>query len=119
MVNEIYKIENLAKDLELDCVDITDLYITYLDEIDGFCQKLRESFGKKDFEELRNQVHDIRGVAGNLLIQDVFEEATTFGRLLKDGVLANANEHVENLVALLSNSKIKVEQSFAEINITL
>ena len=119
MLNETYKIENLAKDLELDCVDITDLYITYLDEIDGFCQKLRESFGKKDFEELRNQVHDIRGVAGNLLIQDVFEEATTFGRLLKDGILVNAKEHMEKLSDLLTNSKNKVEQSFSEVNITL
>jgi HPt (histidine-containing phosphotransfer) domain-containing protein len=119
MVIEIYDIVGLSKDLELECEDITDLYVSYIDEIDDHCQKIKKTFYKKNFMELRSEVHNVKGVSANLLLKDVFEEAASFERLLKNSDFMSSNDHVEVLSNLLINSKNKIIQSFAQVNIIL
>ena len=116
---EIYNIVGLAKDLELECADITDLYTSYIDQINEHCQNLEENFNKNDFTGLINEVHNVKGVAGNLLINDVFEEASSFGRLLNQGNFTDLKENVDSISNLLINSGYKVRKSFAKVNITL
>ena len=119
MTNGIYDIVALSSDLELAYEDITDLYISYIDEIDSHCEKLLEIYYKKDFIGLKNEIHNVKGVAANLLIKDVFDEASSFEKLLKHGDFTNSKEHLEILSKLLINSQSNVIQSFANVNITL
>ena len=119
MTSETYDIEGLAKGLELEYVDITDLYISYIDEIDKHCQKIKETFYKKDFLELKNETHNVKGVAANLLIKDVFDEASSFEKLLKDGNFTGTNEHVKSLLIILIKSQEKVVKSFSNVNVFL
>jgi len=119
MTSGIYDIVGLAKDLELGYEDITDLYTSYISQIDEHCQKLKEIFYKNDIMELKNEIHNIKGLAANLLIKDVFEEADSFEMLLKQGDFVSSKEHVENLSNLLINSQHKVIQSFAQVNVIL
>ncbi|MGK0465033.1 Hpt domain-containing protein [Clostridium sp.] len=119
MVSEIYDIVGLSKDLELECEDITDLYVSYIDDIADHCHKIKETFSKKDFIELRSEVHNVKGVSANLLLKDVFEEADSFEKLLTCGDFLGSNEHVEALSNLLINSKNKIIQSFAQVKIIL
>lgn len=43
---EIYDIVGLAKDLELENDDITDLYTSYIQQINDHCKKLHDNFDK-------------------------------------------------------------------------
>jgi HPt (histidine-containing phosphotransfer) domain-containing protein len=119
MINEIYDIVGLAKDLELDYEDITDLYISYIDEVDNHCKRLNEISYKKDYIELKMEIHNVKGVAANLLLKDVFDEADQFERLLNQDDFASSNEHVKNLSKLLIDSKDKVIHSFAQVNVII
>ena len=119
MTSEIYDIVSLASDLELDYTDITDLYVSYIDEINDHCDKLQKIYYKKDFAELKNEIHNVKGVAANLLIKDVFDEASSFEKLLKHGDFADSKEHLKNLSNLVVNSKDKIIRSFADVNIIL
>lgn len=119
MTSGIYDIQGLAKDLELDYEDITDLYISYIDEIDNHCQKLNKIFYKKDYVELKMEIHNIKGVGANLLLKDVFDGADQFERLLNQDDFTNSKDHVENLLKLLINSKDKIILSFAQVNVVL
>jgi len=119
MESGIYNIVGLAKDLELEYEDITDLYTSYIDQVDEHCKKIKESFYTNDFMELKSVIHNVKGVSGNLLINDVFEGTNLMERLLKDGDFIGSKEHVENILKLLINSKDKVRESFSQVNIIL
>ncbi|MFT5874794.1 MAG: HPt (histidine-containing phosphotransfer) domain-containing protein [Clostridium sp.] len=119
MESGIYDIVGLAKDLELKYEDITDLYISYIEEVEMHCVNLNEIFYKNDFMELISEVHNVKGVAANLLLKDVFEEADLFERLLKKGDFASSKEHVESLLNLLINSKDKITKSFVQVNVII
>jgi HPt (histidine-containing phosphotransfer) domain-containing protein len=110
MEMRIYDIVGLAKDLELEYEDITDLYISYIEEVENHCV---------NFMELISEAHNVKGVAANLLLKDVFEEADLFERLLKKGDFASSKEHMESLLSLLINSKDKIIKSFAQVNVII
>jgi len=119
MTSEIYNIVALAKDLELEYEDITDLYISYIDEIAKHCQEINKTFFKKDFVGLQSEIHNVKGVAANLLLKDVFEETDSFERLLKKGDFTGSKERVQGLLNVLINSQDKIIHSFAEVNVIL
>ena len=119
MTSELYDILELAKDLDLEYEDITDLYISYIEEISNHCHKLNEAFFRKDYVGLQSEIHNVKGVAANLLLKDVFAEADSFERLLKKGDLTVSKERVEGLLKLLINSQDKIIHSFAEVNVIL
>lgn len=119
MTSGIYDIQGLAKDLELDYEDITDLYISYIDEVDNHCKRLKEITYKKDYIKLKMEIHNVKGVAANLLLNDVFDEADKFEKLLNQDDLTSSKDHMENLSKLLINSKDKIILSFAQVNVVI
>ena len=119
MESGIYNIVALSKDLELEYEDITDLYISFIEEVENHCVNLKQLFYKNDFIGLISEVHNVKGVAANLLLKDVFEEAYLFERLLKNGDFASSKEHTESLLSLLINSKDKIVKSFAQVNVII
>ncbi|MBU3109991.1 hypothetical protein [Clostridium lacusfryxellense] len=119
MKSGIYDIQGLANGLELDYEDITDLYISYIDEVDNHCKRLNEISYKKDYIKLKMEIHNVKGVAANLLLKDVFDEADQFERLLNQDNFTSSKDHVENLSKLLINSKAKIIFSFAQVNVVL
>ena len=119
MINKIYDIVKLAKDLELDYTDITDLYVSYIDEINSHCHNIKEYFYKNNFVELKMEIHNVKGVAANLLLFDVFEETVLLENLLNHGDFVGSKNHVENLINILINSNDKVIQSFSQVNVIL
>jgi HPt (histidine-containing phosphotransfer) domain-containing protein len=119
MVTNKYDIIGFANNLELELEDISDLFVSYIDELEDHCTRLNAAFLKKDFDELHSAVHNIKGLSGNLWIDDVFQQASLFDDRLKNNNYENAKECLDTLVNLIINSKYKIRESFLQANISL
>ena len=69
----VYSIEDTAKSLGLGLPIFKTILKTFFTSIDKDLEKLKESIEEKDFEKIKGAAHKIKGAAGNLKINNVFE----------------------------------------------
>ena len=107
-----YDIEEFTKALGVSTEEMAGLFSSYIAEMEGEIAEMQAQLAKKDWKMLQRVVHNIKGVSGNLHINDVYKEAFSFDIMLKEGDTGAAHEHVERLVKLITGSEIEIREYF-------
>ena len=119
MIENRYNIIGFAKSLDLELEDIADLFAQYLIDINTYRSNAYDAFSKKDYVELEKVIHSIKGISGNLWIDDVFHEAETFDNLLKENITKDANSHLNKIILLIETGEPDIRKVFSDANIPL
>jgi HPt (histidine-containing phosphotransfer) domain-containing protein len=103
-----YDINALIEELELDKEDIVELMDDFKDFIKDTVPQLEEAINSNNCAEARSHAHSIKGSAGNLRINFIYETA----KVMQD--LADA-EDSNRLKELLPELKIQIEEFVEEV----
>jgi HPt (histidine-containing phosphotransfer) domain-containing protein len=78
-----YDIEDFSKELGLSLSEAADLYYELVNEINSEILKLKACIAARDIENQKRIVHNIKGIAGNYRIFDVYTLSTEINNLFK------------------------------------
>ncbi|MCX8132054.1 MAG: Hpt domain-containing protein [Clostridia bacterium] len=109
-----YDIEGLAEGLGVSIEDISGLFASYFNEMQGEINDMRQFLECSDWDMLERVVHNVKGVSANLGITDVFEEAERFDVLLKSRETKNSAKYVDSLEQLINSAKEEIKDYFCQ-----
>lgn len=92
-------INAIVSELGLDAEDAKDLLNGFLKDAEPMINKIDECFAAKDFEELAQLAHSIKGASGNLRITRVYELTS----MLESSAKASDLEQVSSLISQVKN----------------
>ncbi len=106
----VYSIENTAKSLGLGLPIFKTILKTFFSSIDNDLEKLKESIEEKDFEKIKASAHKIKGAAGNLKIDNVFEITKDIELSAKDNFDINYIKKYDKLLECVKEIKKVYEE---------
>ena len=85
------------------------VYIRLLKSFAGnsFCDKIIEAVNSGDPEQIRHNAHSLKGVAGNMHMDELFELSRAIESAAKDGVAVSAGD--ENVVKIIEANRQTME----------
>ncbi len=119
LIENRYNISGFAKSLDLELEDIADLFAQYLIDINIYRSEAHDALSKNDYVELEKRIHSIKGISGNLWIEDVFHEADLFDNLLKENITDDADSHLDKLISLIDDGESHIRKVFSDADISL
>lgn len=96
-----YDIEGFARELGVSLGDVALLFLNYINEMHEEVSSMQACLQEGNLDMLQRVVHNIKGVSGNLTIQDVYTYASEFDTLLKKLLRENRVEDVTQQVSTL------------------
>lgn len=105
----VYSIENTAKALGLQLPIFKTILKTFIASIDKDLKSLEDCINEGDLEKIRAASHKIKGAAGNLKINNVFEVTKDIELSAKDGFEINYKEKFEKLTKYVKSIKKEYE----------
>ena len=88
---------------------LNELVGFFIDTTESDLEKLKASIDGGDNEGARQAAHSIKGAAGNLGFQGMWERAREVEELCREGALGEAREGLEDLKSLLIQVKALIE----------
>jgi HPt (histidine-containing phosphotransfer) domain-containing protein len=114
-----YDIQGMADELEVDIVDIIDLYSNYISEMNKEISSMQKLLLKGDWFNLEKVIHNIKGVSANLNITDVYQAAEIFDAELKRTEIENVQANTGKLIDMLNEAVLEIKGFFLDKGITL
>lgn len=100
MSPKTYNVDALIEELELDKEDIVELLGDFNDFLKSSLPELEAAINSGDIAQTRSVSHSIKGSAGNLRVQDVFEIA----KQMQDAADANKAEELKDLMTKMTDA---------------
>lgn len=94
-----YDIDGFTRDLGLNLIEVSDLYAELINEINLAISEMKILIDKKDLQQTKKIIHNVKGVSGNYRITDVYNQTTKINDLLKS---ENYNDFEVDLNNLLN-----------------
>lgn len=90
-----------------------NLYEKYLIQFlsDSHLSDALTAWQKQDNQELLEQVHALKGLAGTLGLTAVYEESKLIVQMLRDGKVETLDEHMELLKQIAGETKCWIESA--------
>jgi HPt (histidine-containing phosphotransfer) domain-containing protein len=104
----------LMEELGLTFNDLIDVYESYLVDIDECLTRLKLLLDKYSWLEVSNIVHSIKGMAGNLFFEDVYNKSSELNLLLKSEENNYSKECLSEYVGFIQESQEKVKSILKE-----
>ncbi len=106
-----YSIEDSAKALGLKLPIFKTILKTFFNSIDKDLKELENSILNKDLEKTRNIAHKIKGAAGNLKINNIYEITKDIELSAKEGIALNYKLKFEKLLICVKEIKKVYEEN--------
>jgi hypothetical protein len=74
--------ERFKEETGLVDYDVKELYKGFIEELLAEKEKLRLQLGQYDFEKMARTVHNIKGISGSYMADEVFKCSLELGRIL-------------------------------------
>lgn len=110
-------VRNFEEKLGFSPEDIIDIYTSYLADININIFQLELMLSQDNWTQIGAIVHIIKGMSGNVMLEDVFEQASELNNVLilnKDNV---EKDRILKFIALLKSSQEKVRAVVKEYQV--
>lgn len=99
-------LQTIADELDFDLEDVEMLMEAFLESVDQNIQILKTAIETHDLQAIYLASHDIKGAAGNLLLNDIANIAKEIEINAKKHNTVDYNEMYEKLILLLSDISV-------------
>ncbi len=90
--------------------DLLELATTFIEDLPGRVQSMRESCDQADWQELASLAHKLKGIAGSFGFPDITEQAAVIEKQVKQEEYASLNGNLTALNALCEQATIQFKQ---------
>jgi hypothetical protein len=77
-------IEEFCKKTGLDFDDAEELYDICINEINENCENIKNYYKENLKDEIRHELHNIRGVSGSYMLNDIYSLSKNISKLFSD-----------------------------------
>lgn len=109
-----YDIEGFTADLGLPLAEIAALYSELAGEFLSQIGNLRQLLIVEDWDAIKMIIHDMKGIAVNYRITDVYEIAAIINNRLKAGRITGISPEFDKLFALAEAAVVILKEYFAQ-----
>lgn len=99
----------LVSELLTDAPDFFDLVAAFVDKLPGLIQELRALHDERDWDTMRDRIHDLKGLGGGYGYPHITEVATSIETGLLDRQYDQIVDQLDQLGQLLSRMKLGLE----------
>lgn len=96
--SKVVDIEAFKSETGLDDEQLKELYIGFMEEVSDEKEKLLVSLKEKDYVKLAGIVHNIKGISGSYMAQNVFSQAAELNARLKGKKTGDIEPEAANLI---------------------
>jgi len=116
--NDFYKVvEKFSEKTGLDFTETEELFSICLDEISENCNNIGKYYYKGQFENVRSELHNIRGVSGSYMLDEILDLSKQVTSYLTEGSKLRFAVSLSNLNNEISNIKNILKDVFEEYKI--